>query len=119
PKARGLGRHVPVKKVIFIVLAVILLPVISIAVGLGLTFRGLTPVPEAGADLPGGARLVNDGWAAFVLLPAPGASALIDCGDDPTGKVILEELKKKSLGPDDVKAIFLTHGHPDHIASCH
>jgi glyoxylase-like metal-dependent hydrolase (beta-lactamase superfamily II) len=84
-----------------------------------MTMHGLEPVPADGRDVAGGARLVNDGWAAFYLLPFTGGAALVDCGDDAKGAAVLAELKKRSLTPDDVKAIFLTHGHPDHIASCH
>ena len=30
-------------------------------------------------------------------------------------KALLAELSRRGLGPDDVKVILLTHGHPDHI----
>jgi glyoxylase-like metal-dependent hydrolase (beta-lactamase superfamily II) len=107
------------KKVLIGVVLVLLLPPLGVVVGLLLTFRSLESVPAEGKDLAGGARLVNDGFAAFYLLPVTGGAALVDCGDDANGAVILAELKKRSLGPENVQAIFLTHGHPDHIASCH
>jgi len=82
-------------------------------------FWGNAPLPD-GADLPGGARLVKDGFVAFFVLPAGGTSvALVDCGNDPEGKPILAELARRGAGPADVKAIFLTHGHGDHTAGCH
>jgi glyoxylase-like metal-dependent hydrolase (beta-lactamase superfamily II) len=107
------------KKILLGVVLVILTPVVCMGVALWLTLRGLAPVPEHGKALVGDAQLINDGFAAIYLLPSSGGASLVDCGDDAKGAAILEELKKRSLGPDDVKAIFLTHGHPDHIASCH
>jgi len=106
------------KKVLIAIAVVVLLPILSLGVGLFLTMRGLQPMPP-NEDLAGGARLVNDGWTVSYLLPFDGGAALVDCGNDETGAAILDELKKRSLGPDDVKAIFLTHGHADHTAACH
>lgn len=81
-------------------------------------FWGNAPLPDA-ADLPGGARLVKDGMVALFVLPAGGTSvALVDCGNDPAAKRVLAELARRNAGPDDVKAIFLTHGHGDHTAGC-
>lgn len=107
------------KKILLGVAVAVLVPVLALGLTLFMTFRSLEPVPADGQDLPGGARLLNDGFAAFYLLPATGGAALVDCGDDANGAVILAELKKRSLGPADVTAIFLTHGHPDHVAACH
>jgi len=45
------------------------------------------------------------------------AVALVDAGKDRSGKAILAELTRRGLGPASVKAILLTHGHPDHIAA--
>ena len=42
--------------------------------------------------------------------------ALVDAGNDASGKAILAELSRRQLGPDAVVAILLTHGHPDHTA---
>jgi glyoxylase-like metal-dependent hydrolase (beta-lactamase superfamily II) len=107
------------KKVLIGLAIVLLLPPLALGFALLMTMRGLEPMPEGGRDLAGGVRLVNDGWTVNYLLPYAGGVALVDCGNDDKGAAILAELKKKSLGPDDVKAIFLTHGHPDHTAACH
>ena len=107
------------KKVLIGLALVVLLPVLSLGVGLFLTMRGLSPMPADGQDLAGGARAVSDGFTVSYLLPYAGGVALVDCGNDEKGAAILAELKKRSLGADDVKAIFLTHGHADHTAACH
>ena len=57
------------KKILIAVAVLILVPVLSLAAALFLTLRGLETVPADGKDLPGGARLVNDSFAAFYLLP--------------------------------------------------
>jgi glyoxylase-like metal-dependent hydrolase (beta-lactamase superfamily II) len=69
-----------------------------------------------GADLPGGAKVVKDGFVASFMLPAGDRQvALIDAGNDVSGKAVLAELQRRGLGPEAVKAIFLTHGHGDHL----
>ncbi|MFL5337168.1 MAG: MBL fold metallo-hydrolase [Geminicoccaceae bacterium] len=108
------------KKKVLIAVPVVLLAAIAVVAGsVFLPFRALAPPPEAGQDLPGGARLINDGFANSYLLSAGDVAALVDCGDDANGAAILSELKKRGMGPENVKAIFLTHGHPDHTGACH
>jgi glyoxylase-like metal-dependent hydrolase (beta-lactamase superfamily II) len=108
-----------VLKIVGAVLALVLLPLLFVIGNVMYGYSQLEPVPEVGKDVAGGARLVNDGFAAFYLLPADGGVALVDCGNDETGKVLLDELKKRSLTTDSVTHIFLTHGHADHTAACH
>jgi glyoxylase-like metal-dependent hydrolase (beta-lactamase superfamily II) len=108
-----------VLKIVAVVLVVILVPLLGVIYSVVSGYNALEPVPEAGKDVAGGAHLINDGFAAFYLLPANGGAALVDCGNDETGKAVLEELKKKSLTPESVTHIFLTHGHADHTAACH
>src|SRR3954452_8252669 len=102
-------------KKVLIGVAVLVVAVIALVVGsVLLPFRALAPTPEGGEDLPGGARLINDGFANSYLLTSGDVAALVDCGDDANGAAILSELKKHGMGPSNVKAIFLSHGHPDH-----
>jgi glyoxylase-like metal-dependent hydrolase (beta-lactamase superfamily II) len=108
-----------VLKIVAVVLAVLIVPPAVVIGSLMYQFGQLEPVPEGTKEIAGGAVLVNDGFAAFYLLPANGGVALVDCGNDETGKVLLDELKKKSIKPEDVTHIFLTHGHADHTATCH
>jgi glyoxylase-like metal-dependent hydrolase (beta-lactamase superfamily II) len=108
-----------VKRILLVVGGLAIVAVLGFAGLVASAFWGNAPLPER-ADLPGGARLVKDGFVAAFVLPAGGSSvALIDCGNDPEAKPILAELWARHGRPDDVKAIFLTHGHGDHTAGCH
>jgi len=65
-----------------------------------------------------GIRIVKDGIVSVAFVPmGTGEVALIDAGNDKSGKAILAELARRKLGSDAVKAILLTHGHPDHTAA--
>jgi glyoxylase-like metal-dependent hydrolase (beta-lactamase superfamily II) len=64
-----------------------------------------------------GIRIVKDGIVSVAVVPiGSGEVALIDAGNDKSGKAILTELSRRQLSPDAVTAILLTHGHPDHTA---
>lgn len=73
-----------------------------------------------GQSFAGGVTLVQDGYVASYLLPiSEGQVALIDCGNDEKGANLLAALSRLKLGPEAVRAVFLTHGHADHTAGCH
>ena len=66
-----------------------------------------------------GVETVKDGFVnVFVLDAGPKSVALVDAGNDKSGKALLGALARKGLEPSSVAAIFLTHGHPDHTAGC-
>ena len=67
-----------------------------------------------------GVEIVKDGFVSIAVLDAgPNQVTLVDAGHDNDGKAILAALAERHLDPSAVKAIFLTHGHPDHTAGCH
>ena len=107
------------KRVLMVVGLLLLIPVLGLVALYVSMFAG-NPEFADGQELEGFARVVKDGYVAVDVLDAgPGAVVLIDAGTDVEGKLLLAELQRRGLGPEAVKAIFLTHGHVDHIAGCH
>ncbi len=98
--------------------AVVLVLLIALPVGaLVLTMARLGSVQD-GAVLEGATRVVKDGYVSlYVLETGPGKVALVDAGVDTEGKAVLAELSRRGLTADAVEAIFLTHGHTDHVAA--
>lgn len=83
----------------------------------GDAFMGMKPITDGAAIGSGGAVQIADGYVGIFLLPGDaGEVALIDAGNDPTGKALLAALEARKYTKDSVKAVFLTHGHPDHTA---
>jgi len=75
--------------------------------------------PIAGGRVADGVEAVKDGFVnVFILDASPGTVALVDAGNDRSGKALLAALARRNLAPASVAAIFLTHGHPDHVAAC-
>lgn len=106
------------KKVLLVIGGLIALVVVSFAAVMGVTFSGLKALTD-GQELPGGARRVVDGYTSAYLLPMGEKElALVDCGGDLEAKAIKAELTRRGLGVEAVKAVFVTHGHPDHIGGC-
>jgi glyoxylase-like metal-dependent hydrolase (beta-lactamase superfamily II) len=98
-----------------IVLGLLVLFVVPIVALGAVTFGGLAPLEaESLGDL---GEVVKDGYVSIgVLDVGEGKLALIDAGGDKDGKAILAALARRGRNPEDVVAIFLTHGHPDHVA---
>lgn len=81
-------------------------------------FLGTKKVLSSAEFANGRIITVIDGMSqVYILNGAGGNLGLVDAGNSPDGKPILEALAVKGLKPSDVKSIFLTHGHPDHIAA--
>lgn len=107
-----------VKRLLVVVVALALLIALAGAGVMAAAFWGSAKLPDV-AVLPGGARLVKDGMVAAFVLPAGGtAVALVDCGNDPSAAKLLAELARRGSRREDVQAIFLTHGHGDHVGGC-
>jgi len=95
-----------------VALAVIVILMAAVAV-VAVPFMTLQRLPEEAKI--NGMSLVKDGFVSAVLVPLSDHEvALVDAGNDVEGKALLAELSRRGLGPDDVKAILLTHGHSDH-----
>lgn len=107
------------KRVLKVVGLLLLIPLLALVALFAVMFVGNPEIPD-GRELEGFARLLKDSHVTVGVLDAgDGTVALIDAGVDPEGKLLLAELKRRGLGPEAVKAIFLTHGHVDHISGCH
>ncbi len=104
------------KRIVIIVLVVIAVLGVAGVATVGSAFAGLNE-SKPGTIVPG-VDLVKDGFVNVFLVDVDQGVALIDCGNDPTGKAIIEALGHRTLTEKDVKAIFLTHGHGDHTAAC-
>ena len=104
------------KRILKIAALVIGLLVIVAVVTIASAFVGRQSITD-GLDI-NGIRIVKDGIVSVAFVPiGTGEVALIDAGNDKSGKAILAELARRQLGSDAVKAILLTHGHPDHTAA--
>jgi glyoxylase-like metal-dependent hydrolase (beta-lactamase superfamily II) len=101
-----------------VIAALVVLVVLAFAgiATVGSAFAGLTE-SKPGRVAPG-VELVKDGFVNVFLIDVDQGVVLIDCGNDPTGKAIIETLAHRTWTENDVKAIFLTHGHGDHTAAC-
>ncbi len=95
--------------------AALLLAVVALA-GVGV-YRMVAPLksPVPGEVL-GSSTAVLDGYSqVFVINVGRRAVILIDAGMDKEATAVRQALVSRDMGPDAVKAILLTHGHPDHI----
>ncbi len=80
-------------------------------------FVGITPLQER--ELLPGVHIVLDGYTSVALIEVGGGKlALVDAGNDPSGAPILAAIEARGAQAQDVVAVFLTHGHPDHVAAC-
>ena len=102
------------KKRILISLACLaLVPIVGI--GVLMASREPPDGPRVQAA-PGVVGVEAGGGYSWIVRTATGA-VLIDAGMDAGGTAILAELKAQAVRPDQVQAVLLTHGHPDHYAA--
>ena len=61
---------------------------------------------------------VKDGMSqVYILDGGKREIALVDAGNSPDGKPVVDALAARGYKAEDVRMILLTHGHPDHIAA--
>lgn len=95
---------------------VVLLLGLGSAAIFAITFMGNAELKD-GQRLGGFAEVVKDGFVSIAILDmGQGKTALIDSGNDTQATALLKALERRHKRPSDVQAVFLTHGHQDHIA---
>lgn len=107
-----------VKKIVFIALSIFAILILTLA-GIFITAFWGTKVAENGAILNDKVITIKDGIAiAFLIKTGENKAILVDSGMSEGAGPILKALSEQKLSADSVKAIFLTHGHFDHIIGC-
>ncbi|MFZ5478710.1 MAG: MBL fold metallo-hydrolase [Myxococcota bacterium] len=99
-----------------VALAVVALAVAGL-VGVGISvFGGL--VPLADEELAGVGFVVKDGYVGIGVVDVGGGRlALVDAGNDPDAEALALAVGARGRDLEDVAAVFLTHGHRDHVAA--
>lgn len=106
----------PIRRVLLAIGVIVLLVIAVLGIGIAEMFVGLRPVEDG--RVVNGIRIVADGFTTMAVVPSgPQEVVLIDAGMDQTGAALLAELTRRGIGADAVKAVFLTHGHGDHIGA--
>ena len=101
------------KKLLIILGVLLLVPVLAIAALFAIREPPDGPRVVAAPDVVG----VEAGGAyAWIIRTGKGA-VLVDAGLDASGAAILAELTRDGVRPDQVTAVLLTHGHPDHFGA--
>lgn len=102
------------KRKILIALAVVLgLPLAAIAA----LFATREPPDGPRVEAEPGVVGVEAGGGYAWIVRTPHGAVLIDAGLDAKGTAILAELSAEGVDRGQVKAVLLTHGHPDHYAA--
>jgi hydroxyacylglutathione hydrolase len=101
------------KKVLVALACVLLVPIVGIGWLMSIREPPDGPRVEAAPGVVG----VEAGGAYAWIVRTPNGAVLVDAGLDTEGTAILAELKAQGIAPGQVRAILITHGHPDHYAA--
>ena len=102
------------KKKILIALGVlVLLPLAGIAALFATREPPDGPRVEVDREIVG----VEAGGSYAWIVRTPHGAVLVDAGLDASGAAILAELRSAGVQPQQVLAVLITHGHPDHYAA--
>ena len=101
------------KKILIGLGCLLLVPLVAIAALFAIREPPDGPRVDATVGIVG---IEAGGSYAWIVRTAHGA-VLVDAGLDSTGRAILKELKAEGVEATEVKAVLLTHGHPDHYAA--
>jgi hydroxyacylglutathione hydrolase len=101
------------KKILVALACVLLVPIVGIGWLMSIREPPDGPRVEAGPGVVG----VEAGGAYAWIVRTPNGAVLVDAGLDTAGTAILAELTAQGVAPGQVRAILITHGHPDHYAA--
>ena len=101
------------KKILIALAVVVALPLLAVAALFAIRETPDGPRVEAEAGVVG----IEAGGAYAWIVRTPHGAVLVDAGLDAQGVALLAELKAEGVQPDQVQAVLITHGHPDHYAA--
>jgi len=101
------------KKILIALGVLVLLPVAGIAALFATREPPDGPRVEVDREVVG----VEAGGSYAWIVRTPHGAVLVDAGLDASGAAILAELKSAGVQPQQVLAVLITHGHPDHYAA--
>lgn len=96
-----------------LVVAAVLVPVVVLGAGFAMAFTGNRPVDPDEELADGRVRVLQDEFVNLFAIQTGDGVVLVDAGMSPEG--LTGALQRASLSPGDVRAVFLTHGHGDHV----
>ena len=101
------------KKILIGVGVLVFLPLAGIAA----LFAMREPPDGPRVEVDRGIVGVEAGGSYTSIVRTPHGAVLVDAGLDASGAAILAELKSAGAQPQQVLAVLITHGHPDHYAA--
>jgi len=101
------------KKVLIALAVVVALPLLAF----GALFAMREPPDGPRVEAEPGVVGIEAGGAYAWIVRTPHGAVLVDAGLDARGAAILAELTSEGVERDQVQAVLITHGHPDHYAA--